>query len=59
MVEDLLYKLNALETNFTIVDGTVPLISPATRVRLRFEYSYFVNMYVHVHRSLHNMYKLL
>ena len=39
MVEDLLGKLNALETNFTIVDGTVPLISPATRVRIRFEYS--------------------
>ena len=39
VVEDLLDKLNALETNFTIVDGTVPLISPATRVRIRFEYS--------------------
>ena len=39
VVEDLLDKLNALETNFTIVDETVPLISPATRVRLWFEYS--------------------
>jgi len=33
MVENLLAKLNVLETNFTIVDETVPLISPATRVR--------------------------
>jgi len=33
MVENLLAKLNALETNFTIVDETVPLIFPATRVR--------------------------
>jgi len=40
MVENLLAKLNALETNFTIVDETVPLISPATWVR---EY-----MYVHL-----------
>ena len=33
VIEDLLEKLNALETNFTIVDETVPLISPSTWVR--------------------------
>ena len=32
MVEDLLDKLNKLETNFTAVDETVPLISSATQV---------------------------
>ena len=32
MVEDLLDKLDKLETNFTIVDEAVPLISSTTQV---------------------------
>ena len=36
-MEELLDKLNALETNFTTVDDTVSLISSATRVRIRLD----------------------
>ena len=42
MVEDLLDKLNELETNFTAVDEVVPMISSATRV------SQIIQMYVHM-----------
>ena len=37
MVEELLDKLNELETNFTTMDDTLPLISPATRVKIRLD----------------------
>ena len=36
-MEELLDKLNALETNITTVDDTVSLISSATWVRIRLD----------------------
>ena len=55
MVEDLLNKLNTLETNFTVVDETVPLISPATRVREVYEAKLCIIMCIHtyIHTCLH------
>ena len=48
MVEDLLDKLDKLETNFTIVDEAVPSISSATRVsqNIRTYTCMYVRMYV-------------